>query len=301
MKPAWDIDLLPIFVAVVEHKGVTAAAKYLQMPKSSVSKSLTRLEDSLGLRLLERNSRNIRVTSEGEVLYQQSLRILEEVHEASSLMAGFAAHPCGKLVVALPIAFTREFIAPKIAEFCHLYPDIDLEVLVDSRPVDIIHEQIDLAVVIGALEHSDLIVRTLYESRLTCVTTPEYAAMHQLQSPEANLEDHINICETRYALSKFPIRKEGKKKNIDLKARTVKMNDPISVREAVLNGFGVAVLPDQYCHKLLQAGKLINVFKDVEFDISAAVLSVVYPSRRLVSNKTQAFLAFLMSICAAIE
>ena len=300
MKRHWNIDLVPIFAAIVEQKGITSAANYLGMPKSSVSKSLSRLEESLGVRLLKRNSRNQMLTSEGEVFYRQSLNILEQVEAANSVMSGLTAHPRGRLVVALPIAFTREIVAPRLGEFIAAYPEIQLEILVGSSTVDIVRDQIDLAVVVGDLENSELIIRNLYRSRLTCVTSPAYAHDNNLQTAEARLQDHVKICETRYALSRFPIRVNGQKKLIDLESGIIHVNDPITVRESVLNGCGVAILPILYCRKQLQTGELVTVFDSVEFNLSAAVLSIIHPSRRLMSNKTRAFQDFLINVCGDI-
>ena len=104
----WTIDDVPVFVAVVDQNGVTAAARALGMPKSTVSKALSRLEEALGLRLIERNSRNLRVTGEGETFYRQAVLIMEQVREADAAMAGLNAVPSGRLVAALPPALCQD-------------------------------------------------------------------------------------------------------------------------------------------------------------------------------------------------
>jgi len=296
----WNIDDVPIFVAVVDQKGLTAAADYLGISKSAVSKSLSRLEDALGVRLLERNSRNVRITSEGEAFYRQGLLIVEQAEEANALMSGLTSTPSGRLVVSMPMAFTREIVAPKLPQFIQLYPDIDLEILVTSQPVDIIRDQIDLAVVIGALGDSELIVKVLYKSQLVCVSSPDYAKANSLGRSIKELRSHIRICESRYADSRFPIRVKGVKTYLDLKKNIVHVNDPIAVREAVTHGCGVALIPNQYCKKQLESGELIQVYKHLDIDVSTSVISAIYPSRRLISNKTRAFLDFLIEICAKI-
>ena len=142
----WNIDDIPSFIAAVEQGGISAAASKLNISKSTVSKALSRLEEALGVRLLDRNSRNVRVTSEGQAFYQHCIRIMEQVNEANGQMAGLISEPQGKLVAALPIAFSREFVAQHIEQFRQRYPDIELEIIITSSPVDIIRDQIDLAV-----------------------------------------------------------------------------------------------------------------------------------------------------------
>lgn len=296
----WNMEHLPVFVQVAEHLGISAAAEQLQMPKSSVSKIITQLEKSLGVRLLERNSRNVRLTSEGEIFYRESQRILEQVEETAHTMQGLVSHPAGKLTVAMPIAFSREIVAPRLQEFAAQYPDIALELVVTNQTMDIMREHIDLAVMVGALSDSDLIVKSLYQSRLCCVASPEYASKNGLTDAMTNLQDHVKIAESRYALRRFPIRIRQTRENIDLNSGVIRVNDPLSVRDAVLTGFGVGLIPFQYCKKQLQRGQFVEVFPGISFDVTAATLSVIYPGRRLLSNKSRAFIDFLVAICAEI-
>jgi DNA-binding transcriptional LysR family regulator len=293
----WNLDDLPLFVAVCDHMNITAAADELGLAKSTISKALTRLEQGIGVRLLERNSRNIRITSEGRVFLEQARLILEQVNEADATMAGLVSEPAGPLVVALPMAFAREIVAPRLRRFYERFPAIELEIVITSHPVDVIRDRIDLAVQVGHLDDSELIARRLYESRLCWVTTPGYLASHGLNGGIESLVPHIRICEKRYGIERFPVRVNGEKRQLDLSRGIIHVNDPIAVRESVLNGLGVTLLPDQYCKRHLDRGELVQVFKHVEFEASASVLTAVYPSRRLLSNKTRAFLEFLVEIC----
>ncbi|GAC03418.1 LysR family transcriptional regulator [Paraglaciecola chathamensis] len=292
----WKIDDLPLFLAVVEQKGISHAAEYLGLSKSHISKAISRLELALGIRLLERNSRNVRVTQEGKAFYEQGLNIMEQVKEADALVSGLTTHPRGKLVVAMPIAFTREFVAPRIGQFRQQYPAIELEIIVTSLPVDIIRDNIDIALIVGTPQNSELIIRKLSDSHLVCIASPEYAADNDLPNHEETLQRHVQFCETRYANSRFPIRIKGQKRLVDLKTNTIKVNDPITVREAVMGGNGVAIIPVQYCKKQLENGTLVNVCNDIEYYMNRSVLSLVYPSRRLVPSKTRVFLDFLIEI-----
>lgn len=296
----WNIDDVPIFVAIVDHKGISAAAGQLGISKSTVSKSLTRLESALEIRLIERNSRNVRITHEGQVFYRHCQGILEQVDNTNAEMSGLAIRPSGKLVVALPIAFCREIVAPRLLQFQQQYPAINLEIIVTSHPVDLIRDQIDLAVTIGAQTDSELITRALYNSKLLLITSPDYAATHDLGDSAEALQAHLKICEKRYASNRFPIRIGNQSKTLDFTENTIKVNDPLSVREAIINGMGVSVLPDQYCHEAIRKQQLVRVYRSISIDASASSLSVIYPSRRLLSSTTRAFLDFLDNICKEI-
>lgn len=296
----WNLDDLPVFTAIIEHQSVTAAAAALNLSKSTVSKTLTRLEEALGVRLLERNSRRLRITGEGEAFYRQASLILEQAQETDAIMAGMVSEPHGKLTVALPIAFAREFVAPQLGVFQQQFPHLELELIITSHPVDIIRDQIDLAVVVGALHDSELVARPLYQSRLLWVTSPAYLARQPLGSTPADLLTHIRICEKRYALARFPVRMGDLRQELNLSQGIIQVNDPLAVREAVLHGLGVSPLPDQYCKRHLQSGQLVQVFEQISFEASASRLSVIYPGRRRLASKTRIFLDFLLAICREI-
>jgi len=296
----WNIDDVPIFVAIVEQGGITPAASSMNISKSTVSKSLSRLEHALGVRLIDRNSRNIRVTSEGEAFYRQGLMIMEQVKEASAVMAGLTATPSGRLVVAVPMAFSREILAPNLPAFCERHPQIELDLIVTGQPVDIIRDQIDIAVVVGSLTDSELITKPIYQGELLWVTSPQYAKRNQLDGTFEALMSHLKICEKRYAQARLSVRENGQRKQADLRKHIAQVNDPITVRQAVLSGLGVSFLPSQYCMAQIKSGDLLQVYEHIRFDMSASALSVVYPSRRLISNKTRVFLEFLFRICKQI-
>lgn len=293
----WLIDDVPIFLAVVDHHGVTAAADYLNISKSKVSKSLSRLEDALGTRLIERNSRNIRITSEGETFFRHGQLIMEQVVDTRAVMSGLTSNPSGKLVVAFPMAFARDILARHLPDFHQQYPDIQLELIVSSHPVDTIREQVDISVVVGALDNSELIAKPLYHGNLICVTSPAYAQAHRLGNTEKDLISHIQICEKRYAINQFSLKVKKRKCFVDLSQTAMQTNDPLVVREALIQGFGVSIVPEQYCKTQIYSGELIRIYQNITFDTTASIISAVYPSSRLMSSKTRAFLDFLQHIC----
>lgn len=294
----WNIDDIPIFVKVVELTGFTAAADALGMPKSTVSKAVNRLEDALGLRLLNRNSRNVRVTSEGETFYRQAMLIMEQVREADAVVEGLSATPAGRLVVALPPAFCQEIVSPALATFRRRYPNVDLEIIATTHGADILRDQLDIAVVVGPLNDSELISRSLYSGRLVWVTSPGFLRDNAPGDSPEDLVGNIQICEKRYGLRRMLVRIEGAPAHLDLTRGVTHVNDPLSVRAAVLAGAGISLLPELYCRQHMLQGELVEVYEHISFDLSSSVLSVVYPSRRLLSPTTRAFLEFLDEVCS---
>lgn len=293
----WRIDDVPMFRAVIERGGITAAAATLGVPKSTVSKAVGRLEHGLGVRLLERNSRKVRVTAEGEAFYHHCQLIMDQVAEADARMAGLTSVPGGRLAVALPAAFCQEILAPRLAMFRQRYPGIALDLVVPRNTVDILGEPFDVAIVVGPQPDSDFTRKTLLGGRLIWVTSPAYRDANRIGGRVEDLVAHIHVCETRYAGHPLPVRCDGAAATIALPETTIRVNDPIAVRQAVLGGAGVSFIPDRYGARQLASGALVEVCRHIAFDISASALSAVFPSRHLLSARVRAFLDFLDEVC----
>ncbi len=295
----WQIDDVPIFAAVVERNGISAAARHLGISKSTVSKALARLEKGLGLKLVERNPRDLRVTSEGQAFYRRAQRILDEVAEANSIMSGLGGAPAGRVTVSMPFAFSREILSPRLADFHQRYPNISVEIIACIRPEDRIGSQADIAVVTGTVAGSDLALRTLCEGRLIWVCAPQYAAKLAPDLSVESLLPHVRVCEDSYA-RRMMVLVDGVRRRIDLSRETTAISDPVSVRNVLQHGGGVSFLPEWYCRAALQDGRLVQVCPHIAFEDKAAALSAVYPSRRRVPARVGALLDFLAEICAAL-
>jgi len=295
----WNIDDVPMFVAVVDQMGITAAADALGRPKSTVSTAISRLEHGLGIRLLDRNSRNLRVTEEGQTFYRQALLIMEQVREADATVAGLSAEPSGRLAVALPPAFTQEIVAPQLPQFLAKFPNVELEILVTSHGTEMLRDQVDAAVVVGALDDSEIVSRTLIAGPLVWVASPAYLARASIGDQLDEIRAHILICEKRYGIAKMPVHVDGKPQTLDLARGVAHVNDPLVVRETLLNGAGLSLLPRHFCREQIADGSLVELFPHMTIDVSASTLTLVFPSRRLMSPKLRAFIDFLTDICAA--
>lgn len=294
---SWNIDDVPIYLAVVDQSGITAAAAHLGMPKSTVSTAITRLEQGLGLRLLDRTTRSLRVTAEGQTFYDQAQRIMDQVRETSATMAGMTAEPTGRVTVAMPPAFCQEIVAPRLARFRSAHPKLVIDTIVTPQAVPLLRDQVDLAVAVGPLDDSEMITRTLVTGPLIWVASAGYAAAHDFGPDLGDLLLHVQICEQRYGKERMPVRLDGKPAVIDLHRNISHVNNPLVVRNAVLGGAGVSPLPRHYCLDGLASGALVNVFRHITFDVEASTLSAVYLSRRLLSPRVRAVLDFLTESC----
>ena len=153
----WDINDLPIFLAVTQVKGIRAAAEKLGMPKSTVSRTISRLEEQLDIRLFDRNTRQFRLTDEGAVFLNFAETIVDQAKQADAAMAGIRHLPTGQLKISMPMAFSREVIGGRLAEFHKRFPDITLELQVTSHAMNLFQEDLDVAFVVEPVESSDLI------------------------------------------------------------------------------------------------------------------------------------------------
>jgi len=311
----WNINDIPIFIAVVKFDGISAAATQLDTAKSTVSRAINRLEESLNLRLLERNSRQIRVTSEGRAFYSHCLLIMEQIENTKAQMSGLTSTPKGKLKVTLPMAFSRSILARHLHRFQQTYPFIQLDLDITSHPVNIIQDDIDIAVMIGPLDDSDLIAKQIARTQLVWVASPTYIHTHKIESKPTleseedlskvltNIQKHLHFCEKRHGMTKLPyhVNLHSSKPNKDLKKHTLDLsnishiNDPIALKEALIQGAGVSLLPEIYCYEEIKKGQLKAVFNNIKV-LQVSEIYAVYPSKRLISNKVRAFIDFLVDI-----
>lgn len=294
----WNIADIPVFAAVVQHGGISSAARELRLPKSSVSRFINRLEQDLNLRLFERNSRQMRLTQEGELFYKHAQLILEQVESADAQMNGLNATPSGDLIVSLPMAFSRLVVSKHLAQFHQRYPDVRVHITVNPKPVDLIGDHIDIAVQVGELPDSEYIAVPLISHQLIWVAHPDIARRYAQVDDLSTLKDAVHICEARYNQTPLPVRYKGSKDSITLDA-AIETTDPIMVKDSILQKLGIGLLPSIYCKEEIAEGRLVKVAEEFEL-LENAKASAVYTSKRMLSARTRVFIEFLKEICAEL-
>ncbi|WLD58454.1 LysR family transcriptional regulator [Salinispirillum sp. LH 10-3-1] len=290
----WNIADLPIFAAVVEHQGISSAARALRMPKSSVSRFVQRLEDDLQVRLLDRNSRHVHTTAEGEVFYKHCKLILEQVEAADAHMNGITNQPNGLLTVSLPMAFSREIVAGHLHRFRNAYPDVELNIQITPNQVNLLGDHIDVAVQVGELPDSDLIAITLFETPLVWVASPAFLKTIAFPRSLEELTENVYICEQRYHNKPLTVRHGDQRHALNVGGE-IETTDPIMVRDTVIAGAGIALLPYIYVRDQIAQGKLRQVGHDWAVE-PLAKASAVYTSRRMLSARTRVFIDFLKTL-----
>lgn len=297
----WNVDHLPAFVAVADNGGVSAAARQLGAPKSTVSRAVARLEEDVGLQLFVRGAKSLRLTHDGSQFYQHAIRILEQVEAASAELAGLSESPRGRLTVTLPMAFGREIVGPHLAGFRATHPDIRLDIRIGSGTPDLLRDAIDLAVVVGTVADSDLVQQKLIETPLVWIASPEVAATLPPDPDPAMLASLVGFVESRYAEAPLIIndRADGTSLHVMLDtARLTQVNDPILVRDMVRAGGGLSFAPDIYCCANLAEGSLVQLYPKIRIGHPSSLL-LLYPGRRLLPKKTRVFIDFLQDICTS--
>lgn len=284
--------LMETFVEVAETEGFSAAARELRKSKSAVSKYISALEEQLGARLLNRTTRRLHLTEEGKAYYQRCKRILADVSEAEEAVSQMQGTPRGTLKINAPMSFGYRHLAPAVADFLQTYPEIEVDMTMNDRFVDVIDEGYDLAVRIGRLGDSSLVARKLAPARMALCGSPAYFKKHgRPQTPEGLKEHHC----LRYAYApsvdgwRF-MGEDGVEKSIPVAGR-FRVNNGDAMRELVLAGVGLAILPTFIIGPDLQTGALQTVLGDrlhPEPNIYA-----VYPENRHLSIKVRAFIDFL--------
>lgn len=290
----WNVDYLPAFMAVADHGGISAAARVLGQPKSSLSRMISRLEEDVGLQLFLRGPRDFSLTQDGALFYQHAVRICEQVDAASAELSGHGDAPRGRLAVALPMAFSREVVSPNLPRFLAEYPDLRLDIRISSFMPDLARDQIDMAVVVGSLPDSDFVQQALVAAPLIWIASPQIAASLPQSPDPALLASKVQVIETRYAETKLPIHAaNGDRANARLDTDSmVQVNDPLIVRDMVASGYGVGFAPDIYCRAAIAEGTLVQMAPQYRIAHESR-LSLLHPSRRLMPAKTHAFITFL--------
>lgn len=286
-----DLNELLVFTRVVEAGSFTQGARHLGMPKSTVSLQIARLEARLGVRLLHRTTRQLRLTDEGSAFYERCRRIMEEVDEAERSVAQAADKPRGHLRVTAPIEFGTAFLGTWAAEYRGRFPDVSIELDLTSRLVDIVGENYDLAIRTGRLATSSHIARRLGTLSHHLYASPGYLAQRTRPRRPEDLRHHACLGHRSQVDTGGWMLSDGGR------VETVKADFPLVansfaiLRNAAVHGAGIALIPDYICGKAQQVGQLVRVLP--EWSVPATEIYAVYPTRRHLAGRVRSFLDFI--------
>ncbi len=283
---------IAVFVQVVDSGSFTAAADRLGLSKSVVSKYVTRLENHLGARLLNRTTRRLSLTEVGQAFYQRSQAGLREIEEAEAEVSRLQGAPRGTLQLNVPMSFGILHIAPALADFLALYPDLSVDMNLDDRQLDLVEEGFDLAIRIAQLPDSSLVARRLGPCRHVVCGAPGYFRRHGLPRTPEDLRDH-NAITFKYQDSAREwhfIPPSGTPVRIQITG-SIQMNNSLALREALLKEVGLTLTPTFVVGADIKAGKLQAVLTDCK-TLEPSIYAI-YPQHRHLSPKVRAFMDFI--------
>lgn len=287
------LDAMAIFARVVETESFSAAAHELGMAKSSVSKQISRLEDELAVRLLNRTTRRLSLTEAGATFYQGCQRMVAEAAAAESAVTHLVAAPRGRLRVSAPMSFGVRHISPVLPALLGRCPELSVDLALNDRLVDLVEEGFDVGVRIAHLEESSLVARRLAPSHAVLCASPEYLAARGRPQSVEDLMNHDCLLYTYQASGEiWRFDGPGGRRTLRVRGR-LRANSGESLLAATLAGLGIARTPSFICGDALRAGQLVRLLPEWG-DSQEPFINAVYPAGRNLSPKVRVFIDFLV-------
>ncbi|WP_339386683.1 LysR family transcriptional regulator [Vibrio caribbeanicus] len=285
-------NTIPIFVAVVECGSFSAAASKLCITKSAVSKRINLLEEELGTRLLNRTTRKLSLTEAGFRYHEYVIQSLSLAKQGIDAVSELQGQPRGTLKVTVPMSFGIAHITPFISEFLALYPDVDINLSLEDRMLDLVQEGFDIGIRIGDLPDSNLIARRLTScSSVLCASANYLKKNPPISSPE-DLKHHDCIQYSYYQGGcDWVLAKESKRFRILPKGR-LSINNSQAIRQATINGAGIANLPTFIVADDLKSGRLQVILGD--YQLPQHGVYAVFPDKKHMPLKVRKFLNFMI-------
>ena len=289
MKPSLDLDALASFDAIALHGGLGAATRAMRRPKATLSRHLAELEQELGVRLVERGDRRLRLTDEGRKLHERTHGLLLELSDVAEAIASGSDRPRGTLRVSAPMVLAHVTLLPIATRFCALYPEVTLDLVAEDRRVDPVEDGYDIVIRVNPGPDERLVGRRIATDRRLIVASPAMAM------PEGTGALHVPgvMMAVASATTRWRMRDaDGGIRTISPQAR-LRLSSLLMVRDATVAGLGVALLPKLLVEPDITAGRL-RCWGEAEG--SPVEIWALHSSRRLASAKVCAFLSVLDSL-----
>ncbi|WP_181364126.1 LysR family transcriptional regulator [Aeromonas sp. HMWF036] len=279
-----DLELMGLFATVVEQGSFTRAAELMGMPKSSVSQKISRLEAQLGVRLLQRTTRRLSLTPQGEVYVEHCQGLLTLARSANLAMARLRSAPAGRVRITAPEATGTLLLGRILAEFRALYPEVVLELTLSDEQLDLVGEGYDLALRAAPLKDSSLICRRIGQVARHLVAAPAYLATHGMPQQLSELGRYA--CLVHSAMPVWPLQEGGWRPQ-----GACVSNSLLALREMAIHDGGIALLPHHVCEGDLAAGRLQKVLPDHPIPVNPFYL--IYPSREHLAPALRTLMDFV--------
>ncbi len=287
-----DFNHLRVFVEVVRRGGFAAAARGLGMPRSTVSRWVQELEQRLGVRLLQRTTRNVELTEIGAGYYERGAIAVDAAGHAGAWVHSQSERPQGTLVVTTFQLFAETLLAPLLVAYLQDNPGMSTQVVLNERNIDMVGEHVDVAVRIGPMADSSLVVRKLADLEVCLVASPRYLAEHGAPAHPRELLSRSTVV-YGHGQGAVPVRFDDGEHQLDVPLSSRCAANSIElVRQLTLGGLGIGAVPRILIHDDLATGRLVRILPRWSNDGSQPIF-VVYPSRSHLPRKVRAFVDLL--------
>lgn len=288
------LQAMSAFVRVVETGSFSQAARQIGVGQPAISKTIAQLEDRLQVRLLLRSTHGLSPTDAGTRFYERAKTAIQEADEAELEAKGSGAGLSGRLRVSAATTFARLMVVPRLPDFLAAHPDLEVDVVLDDRVIDLVSEGIDIALRMGELADSAAVARKIATGRRSVVATPDYLDKYGIPQVPADIATHQAVVYTQLG-NRWTFRREGTNASVAVSGR-VRFTAAEGIRAAVKADMGLAVTSDWMFWPELQSGEVLRVLED--WTLPDIDLWAVFPTGRLASAKSRAFADFVETIVA---
>lgn len=284
-------DSMALFVQAVEQGSLSAAAKACGMSATMAGNHVRTLEQRMGTQLLIRTTRRQHLTAFGKDYYARCKEILRLVAETDAEAQYQQQAPAGRLRISAPVSFGSEALVPALSVYLARYPEVEVDLSLSDRVVDLAEQGIEAAIRIGTLPDSDLIARPLAPYHMMICAAPAYLARHGTPRRPQDLSRHTCLSFSQSALTHWTLSGKGGEFRVPVYAR-LKVNQGQALRVAALNGLGIALQPAVLLEADVRAGRLVQLLP--EYVLPARPMSVVYLPDRYRSPRLRSFVDFMV-------
>ncbi|HED33859.1 MAG TPA: LysR family transcriptional regulator [Gammaproteobacteria bacterium] len=282
---------MSIFFHVVDAGGFSAAARRINMAKSAVSRHISELEKQLGVKLLNRTTRQLSMTESGEIYFQACSSVVAQATEVSNKIRGLTGEVSGTIKISCPTALATDYLTPVLKSFSNQYSQLKIDLSVDDQVVNMVDEGIDIAVRVGWLENSNLIARKIAELSRRIYVAREYIEQNGLPDSPEQLINHewviFTLLPTPYRLV---LRKQGREQVVRIDGR-FRTNNILTLKSLILEAAGIGVLSEFLVKDEIENGDLVHVLP--EYSIDKAGIYVVYPNRDYLPLRSRLLIDYL--------
>jgi len=282
-----DFNEVAIFIKVVQEGSFSKAAQSLGMPNSTVSAKISSLEKRLGVTLIQRTTRKLNITPAGNAYFKRCMLGLEEIKAAEAEIANIQGEPQGLLRITAPNELGSTVLPQLISNFIKKYPKVRIEVLLTDRRVDLVSENVDLAIRAGDMKDSTMIARRVGSIYFAPFASPKYLKANGNPTHPRELKQHSCLQFTPIGVDEWKMTSSKGSLNVPLSGRVL-INDMAALRKMAVMGDGIVFLPTYYCYTEVSNKQLIRILP--EWRSNLAPVHFVYPAQRFVTPKLSAFM-----------